>query len=258
MNIGESSYTEYAIITQSQYPWAEPDKPGERYSVQEVIWLLAILEQMNFRGEMHLSLKQMMDLIGIRDHVENRIEAAKAVNGLLNRNGYGDFKTIVADRPADPGHINDRLDLRVALTGYTSTEPYVRITCDEFRAIRQVAQAERKSLDLLMLLFWSIKASFSAYKIGENIQYGGYIAISKLAQRSGSSYVTIGAYLLALEKHGVICSLSGKQYSLANAYALGGDREVLSLVMDRQGRNRVIDKTPEPNVLRFHQQRGTC
>ena len=68
------------IIESNQLPWAKETR--KMFAADELLWLLSILSESNFKHECHASLSTMLKLNGIADLPANRKQAVNVINDL--------------------------------------------------------------------------------------------------------------------------------------------------------------------------------
>lgn len=244
------------IIESNQLPWAK--ETSKMFAADELLWLLSILSESNFKHECHASLSTMLKLNGIADLPANRKQAVNVINDLLHRNSDFDHWSLTADKDVSFETPHEALHISSQMNWDTAKGRFIRVKLAEFYAIRNLAVKERKDILVLLVLLLSIKAASVSYTVpGHDKKMAGcWLSKQMLGERCGLVSQTIGIYLELMERYGIISSISGQYLRLTNVYSMPEDRAVLPIVMEKQ-KEQKKSATSAPKRICMS-KRGVC
>lgn len=244
------------IIESDRLPWAKGRE--DIFAVDELLWLLSILSETNFKHECHVSLSNMLKLNGVADSLINRKQAADVINDLLHYNSDLNHWSLVAEKDINFEAPHEILSIRAQINKDKVSERFICVKLDEFYAIRNLAATEHKDILILLVLLLSIKAASVSYTVpGQDRKMAGcWLSKQMLGKRCNLTPRTIGVYLELMERHGIISSISGQYLRLANVYSMFEDRAVLPVVMEKQ-KDQKKDSTLAPKRICMT-KRGIC
>lgn len=244
------------IIESDQLPWAKETR--KIYAADELLWLLSILSETNFKHECHVSLSNMLKQNGIADLPTNRRQAAGVINDLIHRNSDLDHWSLAAEKDINFEAPHEALNIKLQMNWDKANGRFIRVKLDEFYAIRNLAVKERKDILVLLVLLLSIKAASISYEVpGQDKKMAGcWLSKQMLGKRCGLVPRTIGVYLDLMERYGIISSISGQYLRLANVYSMPEERAVLPIVMEKQQEQKK-GVAPAPKRICMS-KRGIC
>lgn len=223
-------------LPKEHWPWTAPEEgcADESYSIEEIMMLLALCSQTNMLGHCCVSLKFLLELLGIKATKENLSIYEQVIERLIKRDVNTDYIQIRADEHTNLHDPLSPLCVHIVGNWYPSHTRFFQVSILEFERIRQCAIKYKKECWALLLIYLSLKACFIAVNCNGTKLNAGIIAKSTLSKRCELSSPTVDSYISALEKAQIISSLSGKPYGVSNIYCLYGDEAALSVMMRRQ------------------------
>ena len=231
------SKARFISLSRELLPWSKPRADMEtdvRYSEDELIALLILLTNCNYKGECLFSSKSILaKYLGRKPTRMECYGFSASVKSLSNRAYEGDRIAVFANGDMDALKPSDSLNVVVKYDfskRYQKGVYFTNIYYDEIEKVFEASKAYSKIFSLMMCMFIFIKSHMKSIEYvdkddGEQkIGYTTFISRGTISKAIGISNRTVDSYVKVMATKGIIGFKSGRRGRTPNSYTVPCNR----------------------------------